>query len=76
MTKVRGVADDTREQAFFFLPGALGAAGQALRTLCVSLVDSGAPVTVLYELSRPEGRDHPMPRHPLTRSGAPYARGD
>lgn len=50
MMKVRGVAEDTREQALF-LPGALGAAEQASRTLCVSIVDSGAPVAVVHELS-------------------------
>lgn len=37
--------------------------------MCVSLVGSGAPVAIVSELSRPEGRDHPVPRHPLTRSG-------
>ena len=35
-----------------------------------------SPVAIVSELSRPEGRDHPVPRHPLTRSGGVVRPGE
>lgn len=64
---------DTGEQAFF--PQDPRHCGTGVENLVREPCRFWSPVAIVSELSRPEGRDHPTPRHPLTRSGVSYARG-